>query len=153
MKLAIILFALAVFSQSKGKHLTKCKQEIVGGLADSCKCTTYFNKTDFMGKENKYDNKRITISKAGNASAVPLVLLMSMGVVEHLGVPTTRDCYVETESSQRIGDSDQPSSDDLRGYGHIDMTNKFLCTITNAANGKNCNVYYLFKRSNDHQTA
>ncbi|KPJ05693.1 Farnesyl pyrophosphate synthase 1 [Papilio xuthus] len=32
----------------------------------------------------------ITTSKAGNASAVPLVLLMSMGVVEHLGVPAAR---------------------------------------------------------------
>ncbi|KPJ02272.1 Tankyrase-1 [Papilio xuthus] len=32
----------------------------------------------------------ITISKAGNASAVPLVLLMTMGVVEHLGVPAAR---------------------------------------------------------------
>ncbi|KPJ06906.1 hypothetical protein RR48_11405 [Papilio machaon] len=50
MKLAIVLFALAVFSQSKGKHLTRCKQEIVGGLADSCKCIIYFNKGDFMGK-------------------------------------------------------------------------------------------------------
>ncbi|KPJ04512.1 hypothetical protein RR46_01006 [Papilio xuthus] len=35
-------------------------------------------------------SERITISKAGNASAVPLVLLISMGVVEHLGVPAAR---------------------------------------------------------------
>ncbi|KPI98102.1 hypothetical protein RR46_11223 [Papilio xuthus] len=35
----------------------------------------------------------ITTSKAGNASAVPLVLLMSMGVVEHFGVPAARSIH------------------------------------------------------------
>ncbi|KPJ20593.1 hypothetical protein RR46_00146 [Papilio xuthus] len=35
-------------------------------------------------------SERITILKAGNASAVPLVLLMSVGVDEHLGVLAAR---------------------------------------------------------------
>ncbi|KPJ02090.1 hypothetical protein RR46_01486 [Papilio xuthus] len=42
-------------------------------------------------KDPELHTMTVTMSKAGNASAILLVLLMSMGVVEHLGVPTAHD--------------------------------------------------------------